>query len=256
MTLEQAEDLELFTAIPWMPWRWSDRIGRPPSGDRHDEVPVELKGRIDIGMQVPVRDLPEGAGRRLETIPRQTCIRRNVELKKYGFSPGCPGCIAAETGSKPTNHSDICRARIEAEMQKDEVPGGGRDGLKTRLEQGGLPASQGMDVEPDEVRRTKRSARGDLDDEADRKKGPGERSDGNTGTISEEATMNVDPNKGMNIEQLMQVFGVETEDDQDRDYLNLVRAGMGSYTNPGVVLDLGTGWDLSLIHISEPTRPY
>ena len=53
MTLDHAKDPELFTAIPWTPWRWTDRIGRPPGRDRHDDVPVELKSKIDIGMQVP-----------------------------------------------------------------------------------------------------------------------------------------------------------------------------------------------------------
>ena len=130
-------------------------------------------------------------------------------------------------------------------MQKDEAPGGGRERLKTRQEQSGTgstsrPASQDMDVESDGVGGTKRKAQGDLDEEADRSKEPGERSDGNAGVISEETTTNVDLNSGMSIEQMMQVFGVETEDGQDKEYLNMIHAGMSKRANPGVALDLRT----------------
>ena len=102
-----------------------------------------------------------------------------------------------------------------------------------------------MDVEPDGVGGAKRKAEGDLDEGADRSKEPGERSDGNAGVISEETTTNVDLNSGTSIEQMMQVFGVEIEDGQDKEYLNMIQVGMSKRANPGVVLDLRTDWDLT-----------
>ena len=91
-------------------------------------------------------------------------------MKKYGFTPVCPGWIAVEKGSKPANHSDGRRERIESEMQKDE---GLRERLKTCQETDGQkdPASQSMDVDTDGVVGTKRKAQGDLDEEPDRSKG-------------------------------------------------------------------------------------
>ena len=34
------------------------------------------------------------------------------DTKKYGMSPGCAGCIAANRGTTAENHSDSCRIRI------------------------------------------------------------------------------------------------------------------------------------------------
>ena len=46
-------------------------------------------------------------------------IRTDIELQKYGYTTGCPGCIAAEAGSKPVSHNAECRWRIEQRMAED-----------------------------------------------------------------------------------------------------------------------------------------
>ena len=125
-------------------------------------------------------------------------------------------------------HSDVCRERIESEMQKDEAPGGGRERLKIRQDQNGTgiassPASQSMDVDTDAVGGTKRKAQDELEEEVERSKDPGERSDGNAVSISEEMSTDGKINNGMSIEQMMQIFGVENEDDRDKDYLNVIQ---------------------------------
>ena len=58
---------------------------------------------------------------RKKGLKRRAKICRAVELHKYGFTDGCPGCDAAAKGAKAVGHSEACRQRIETEMVEDEV---------------------------------------------------------------------------------------------------------------------------------------
>ena len=60
------------------------------------------------------RQYPRGTKRRVY-------IRRGIELQRFGYTDGCPGCVAAEGALKPAGHSDACRKRVEAEMLKVDV---------------------------------------------------------------------------------------------------------------------------------------
>ena len=51
------------------------------------------------------------------TQTRQMYIRKDVELAKYGYTPGCEGCVAAATNQRPHMHSAECRTRIEQAMK-------------------------------------------------------------------------------------------------------------------------------------------
>ena len=44
------------------------------------------------------------------------------DIKKYGMSPGCAGCTAANIGTLAANHSDSRRIRIEKLMSEDRRP--------------------------------------------------------------------------------------------------------------------------------------
>ena len=52
--------------------------------------------------------------RQAEGVPRRAYIRRHVELRKYHFTQGRRGRMAAETGRAPENHSQTCRQGIES----------------------------------------------------------------------------------------------------------------------------------------------
>ncbi len=54
------------------------------------------------------------------TGPWAVYIRKAVELRKYGYTQGCPGCEAARYGLPPQTHSAECWQRIEQEMEKYE----------------------------------------------------------------------------------------------------------------------------------------
>ena len=50
---------------------------------------------------------------------RRVYIRKDVEIRRYGLTDGCPGCIAIATKSPPQPHNTACRTGIEGEMAKD-----------------------------------------------------------------------------------------------------------------------------------------
>ena len=51
---------------------------------------------------------------------RHVYLQRNLELRKYGYSVGCPGCDAARAGSAQRGYVEACRKRIEEAMIADE----------------------------------------------------------------------------------------------------------------------------------------
>ena len=54
-------------------------------------------------------------------MPRQLPIRKNVEIAKFGYTPGCPRCDATQHSRSTafTEHSQSCRQRFEAAAGAD-----------------------------------------------------------------------------------------------------------------------------------------
>ena len=67
-------------------------------------------------------------GLRVES--RRVQTRQEKELRKCGYTEGCPGCTTAATGSKAKGHSDACRQRVEEKMEAEEE---GRERLSASL---------------------------------------------------------------------------------------------------------------------------
>jgi hypothetical protein len=95
-------------------------------GDRKDrELLLPFKG--SIWKPVPAGETLAGALARIflpvpvePGAPRRVYIRRGVELRKYGFTEGCPGCVVAQAVTMPAqNHSEQCRNRIGEAMKRD-----------------------------------------------------------------------------------------------------------------------------------------
>ena len=65
----------------------------------------------------------EGETHPSKEIPEPMARRRGItqiELEKYGFTPGCPGCLAKQRGEiAKRGHSEACRKRIEDMMRQD-----------------------------------------------------------------------------------------------------------------------------------------
>ena len=115
LPMNQAKDPELLKSIRGYPWRLTP-------GDVQNE-PGEVPTMVASEPVVPEDELPPRLPREreAEVAPRRVYIRRNVELRKYGFTQSCRGCMAAETGHALANQSEACRRRIESAMEADDV---------------------------------------------------------------------------------------------------------------------------------------
>jgi hypothetical protein len=110
----QSADRELVLSIKGYPWAHTEGA--------EDQEPGEMPTMEATEPIVAEEDLPPKlpGTRAAEALPRKVYIRREVELKKYGFTlKGCKGCQAASGNLVPAPHSDACRARIEQAMQDD-----------------------------------------------------------------------------------------------------------------------------------------
>ena len=109
-------DTTLFEALCGTPWR-----RKPQEEDPEASVGPLPRVVIEAPAVVPEEQLPKEPGTRApERQGRQVYIRRNVELEKYGKTDGCPGCVAAELGTRTAvTHTAECRARIQRAMDAD-----------------------------------------------------------------------------------------------------------------------------------------
>ena len=107
-------------AYDWVPWQL-----RPKKDMGEKSLPKEIE------VELPALDLDAAevteekeVKRKKSYRPRGICIRRDIELEEYGYTPGCDGCEAAKLGLSHKQHSSACKQRIrEAMLQTEE----GRD---------------------------------------------------------------------------------------------------------------------------------
>ncbi|CAK0843605.1 unnamed protein product [Prorocentrum cordatum] len=106
LTVEQRADKDLLNSLAGKPW------APVPTDVEVDEVPVAIETERRCQRRSRLwADLWR---------PRAVYIRKDVEIAKYGLSPGCYGCAAILNGARAQAHSAKCRARIEQAMQDDE----------------------------------------------------------------------------------------------------------------------------------------
>ena len=87
---------------------------QPDPSKRGTTIPISFKfeSMTTEGETHPVKEITE-------SIARRSGITQ-TELHKYGFTPGCPGCIAKQRGEvAKRGHSEACRKRIEGMMRQD-----------------------------------------------------------------------------------------------------------------------------------------
>jgi hypothetical protein len=73
---------------------------------------------------------------------RRLFIRRDIELRQFGFTDACPGCEAAAKKADAVEHSEGCRLRLEGELSRHG--GGVRLGLvREKLASGVSPRKRG-----------------------------------------------------------------------------------------------------------------
>ncbi|CAK0838302.1 unnamed protein product [Prorocentrum cordatum] len=88
-----------------------------PTPDKPENVRIPTV--IDEPPVDPAAQQPRVVPEQVPAEPRNVYIRRNVELAKYGFTDGCPGCLAARTNASAKARSSECRERIQQAMAND-----------------------------------------------------------------------------------------------------------------------------------------
>ncbi len=132
----QAKDPELAKAIKGYPWATESGV------EGHAVDPGDANVIVATEPIVPEEELPPRLAqpREAEGVPRRIYIRREVELKKYGFTDGCRGCEAAALNLIPVAHSHECRTRIESAMAADDVAKERLEANRAARESAGAPA--------------------------------------------------------------------------------------------------------------------
>jgi hypothetical protein len=122
----QAEIFENFVGLPWqLKMPVAREAGMKPVPDL--ELDIELPGQPEVPA-VQVEKKQKGY------IPRGVYIRRDVELKQYGYTDGCDGCDAAKHGLSHRQHSRACKKRISEQMAKTQEGQQRLDRIKEREE--------------------------------------------------------------------------------------------------------------------------
>ena len=123
---------EMMRDLVGLPWRL-----RPKVEESESEVRVPRAIEVELPPlaleEEPVPKPAEGRKRRYE--PRGIYIRRNVELREFGYTPGCDGCDAARMELSHKHHSSACKARIREEMMKTEEGRRKVEALEKRAEE-------------------------------------------------------------------------------------------------------------------------
>ena len=122
-------DAEHLNRIVGLPWQLRPPVDASRSVERG---PLELK--ID---EAPVPEMLDKVveKRRKGYVPRGLYIRKDVELKEHGYTPGCDGCDAAQHGLSHRQHSRACRARISEAIASTEQGKRRLELIKDREEQ-------------------------------------------------------------------------------------------------------------------------
>jgi hypothetical protein len=155
-------------------------VRRIPEGQRWDSKNLELvsvvpwnrgQGDKDADGDVPEFDVKNGPGRKLTKEETEEIAMnenpkivhrahlRKTDFEKHGFTDRCPGCSAILRGLHVQPHSQACRARMEANLEKDVRI----KNAKVRLQE---RAAKVKADENDDNDRTKRQKLDDIEDQA------------------------------------------------------------------------------------------
>ena len=96
----EAADPELVKAVVGKPWKLAPSI---PSSTSQAEMPVRA---IVARSEVQARELPPELNFRLG-LPRKVYIRKEIELKRYGYTDLCKGCESAMLGLPDIQQSAV-----------------------------------------------------------------------------------------------------------------------------------------------------
>ena len=97
-------DLDVLRGTPWSL--------RPKSAEDVDSLPVRI-------------DLPDAEGKLTpDPVPRDSAPRSLYVTRKDvegNYTPGCPGCLAIQTGLPVRSHNSECRTKVEQRLNESEL---------------------------------------------------------------------------------------------------------------------------------------
>ena len=97
--LEERANVELLDKLVGVPWQ-------PVPGDPDSSAVPTVISAEPIAEGDDRADAIHGAARR-------TYLRKNVELRRHGYTGGCPGCDAARLNTAAKPHRAACRVCVE-----------------------------------------------------------------------------------------------------------------------------------------------
>ena len=110
------EELNKVIGLPWQlrPKPIEGGGAMSPSSPEKD-VMIELESGGDEAAATPLVER-----KRKGYVRRGLYIRRDVELRQFGYTEGCDGCEAARHGLAHRQHSRACKQRIAEELEKSD----------------------------------------------------------------------------------------------------------------------------------------
>ena len=102
--------------------RWDKDLFNSIKGTPWEPTPGRLTTEVPINVRVPDEDqviIPQTLSQEKDMVRRDFRIYKQ-DVKDYGLTPGCRGCLAADAGSLVSrNHTPECRQRFMREFEKN-----------------------------------------------------------------------------------------------------------------------------------------
>lgn len=109
---EEKWQKEILEAVIGLPWQLRPSVARDAEAQR---LPVEI-----VLPEVEDEPKPAVETKKRGYVPRGIYVRRDVELRDFGYTEGCDGCERAKAGLSHRQHSSACKQRIMHELNKTE----------------------------------------------------------------------------------------------------------------------------------------
>ena len=101
--------------------RWDraslDLVRHPPW--RTSDADPEADGEMPEVIKLSSEEVKQDKEKMEVTVPRRVMIKKE-DMKTFGHTAKCPGCMAAIRGAAKQGHSEACRKRFEGEMKDTE----------------------------------------------------------------------------------------------------------------------------------------
>ena len=89
---------------------------RPDPTKQGRHIPI----RIQEPKGIPAAEGPQKMSEGEKRIGARRVYMSREDFVKYGYTPGCRGCLHAQAGLPYRGHTESCRSRMEGELERRE----------------------------------------------------------------------------------------------------------------------------------------